>query len=672
MMNTATATATEPIDAEVGQRRASTSLGLVWPLLLIAALTAYTGVMIRHSYFYADDFLSFGYAHRLGLSWSLLDLNLFGHIAPTERFLHWLPLTISPLNYAVGECVILTLYALLLLSFLWVLRELRANPVVVLALLLVTGSSVVLLNATLYYGQTVFLLPASTFILCISALFIRWIRTGRLWAIIGSWVVFAASFITQERPLVVLVYLVLLRYIVLPYRPAPGGSRRWLSDWRIWLPFAVVASAYVAWYLSVAPHSKTNLSEVWEFLGLIGQAFVRLAVGLPVTGSSWVTWVAVAVVLILFAFVMVVSSNRPLVARATVFFLICFLVNLGVVFQGVSGAIGLKGIADQIQYYLDSLFVLGMAVGIVCSDWLNSGRRLTSGQQSRSSGRARRAKGSGETRWVVPACIVVVAYLIVLPFGVSSVDRLNSHQPVGRQWMSNFMRSLSAIDAAHSGTVIPLTMPAAFDPGFESPFDLEANVFPLLPAWHAIDTGPVGVAGPTGEVLPVSAGDSVTQTASDLRAATLTNLKLVTGPPGAACFKGSSRQGQILIGLPHSVGGSVVAGDFLLTASRPFSAMPVSEDGSRVSFNVPVSVTKESRRVIVPFALTPLTSVGLTAVSPGAHFCLTSVQVGAVLEHTYDGRCQIINIYGQPSTAKGCGVPWVSRSPASARADTTG
>ena len=97
-MNTATATATEPIDAEVGQRRASTSLGLVWPLLLIAALTAYTGVMIRHSYFYADDFLSFGYAHRLGLSWSLLDLNLFGHIAPTERFLHWLPLTISPLN----------------------------------------------------------------------------------------------------------------------------------------------------------------------------------------------------------------------------------------------------------------------------------------------------------------------------------------------------------------------------------------------------------------------------------------------------------------------------------------------------------------------------------------------------------------------------------------------
>jgi hypothetical protein len=43
-----------------------------------------------------------------------------------------------------------------------------------------------------------------------------------------------------------------------------------------------------------------------------------------------------------------------------------------------------------------------------------------------------------------------------------------------------------------------------------------------------------------------------------------------------------------------------------------------------------------------------------------------------VLEHTYDGRCQIINIYGQPSTAKGCGVPWVSRSPASAEADTTG
>ena len=59
---------------------------LRWPLLLIAILTAYTGYMIRGSYYFADDFLTFGYADPLGLSWSLVFLNLFGHVAPTERY----------------------------------------------------------------------------------------------------------------------------------------------------------------------------------------------------------------------------------------------------------------------------------------------------------------------------------------------------------------------------------------------------------------------------------------------------------------------------------------------------------------------------------------------------------------------------------------------------------
>ena len=132
-----------------------------------------------------------------------------------------------------------------MLSFLWVLRELRLRPIITLTLLFLAGTSTVLLNETLYYDQTVFLLPASVFILCVTALFLRWTRTGQVWALYASWLVFALSFITQERPLVVLVYLVLLRYVVLPYRRPPeavaagsrtGGSgcRSPLSPWRTW------------------------------------------------------------------------------------------------------------------------------------------------------------------------------------------------------------------------------------------------------------------------------------------------------------------------------------------------------------------------------------------------------------------------------------------------------
>ena len=605
-------TTTTPTQATSDETAPSESSGvggaLLWSFLLIAALTTYTGIMIRGSYFYADDFLTFGYAHKLGLSWSLLSVNLFGHIAPTERFLHYVPLAISPFNYAVGESIILILYALLLLSFLWVLRELRVGTLVTLTLLFVTGTSTILLNETLYYDQTVFLLPASIFILCVTALFLRWCRTGQVRALVASWFVFALLFVTQERPLVVLVYLVALRYIVLPYRQAPGGKRRWLSDWRIWLPFAVIGGAYFAWYLSIAPSSSTRAGTIGNFVRLIGDAFVRLTLGLPITGSAWIAWVGLVALLAVLVSLLVLSQRRQLVLRAGVFFLACFLVNLGVVYHGVGGVVGVAGVADQIQYYVDTFFALGIAVGTVCSPWVWQARISLEHlpRHRRAPARSPRSLRSGGVAAVAFACAaVVVVHVALLPFGVSSVDRGNSTQPIGRAWMANVQASLAHL-GSRPVTILPLNMPTTLVPGFESPFNFQSETLPLLRQWHGDDTGPVKITGPTGALVNSSAGDSVTVTPTTLPVTEIGNLKPVSGPTGASCYRGNHGEGTLVVSLPHAVSGGVIAYDMSIVASTKMSMLSVAVGkGPPRGSPIPTSVPRGTSRILAPLASLP-------------------------------------------------------------------
>ena len=55
-----------------------------------------------------------------------------------------------------------------------------------------------------------------------------------------------------------------------------------------------------------------------------------MVVGIPITNSSaWITWLELGVLVLILAALLVFSPRRQLVFRAAVFFLACFLVNLG-------------------------------------------------------------------------------------------------------------------------------------------------------------------------------------------------------------------------------------------------------------------------------------------------------------------------------------------------------
>jgi hypothetical protein len=179
------------------------------------------------------------------------------------------------------------------------------------------------------------------------------------------------------------------------------------------------------------------------------------------------------------------------------------------------------------------------------------------------------------------------------------------------------------------------------------------------------------VTGGTGAIEPVSAGDSVTLTANDLRYAIMNNVHRVSGPPDAACFAGDSKQGQISWILPHPVAGGVVAGDMTVQSDRPFDLTPFAASHTKVSVAaLPTTAAGGTHRVVAAFppltasafSTTPVTNLGFVYVSPHSHFCITSLQVGSVRAHV--GRqCQEIDIYGSPNEVASCGVPWQGKKP---------
>ena len=155
-----------------------------------------------------------------------------------------------------------------------------------LTILFVAGTSTVLLSSSVYYDQTVFLLPASLFVLWVTALFVRWTRTGTSWLLVASWLVFTLSFVTQERPLVVPVYLVILRYLILPYRVAPGGSDGGYRTGGFGSPSVLSAPRMRA---TTEPSDRTPIQVrpfVLKFVRLAPTAFLRAVIGIPIDTNA--------------------------------------------------------------------------------------------------------------------------------------------------------------------------------------------------------------------------------------------------------------------------------------------------------------------------------------------------------------------------------------------------
>ena len=636
------------------------------PLLVIAAQLAVLGYLIRGSFFIADDYQAFGLAHVEGFGSKLLFTPGYGNLAPTERFLHWLALSISPMNYGVGEAMILILSGAMLVSLLWVLRELRVDPVVTFAAIFFVGCSTIVLYEVFDFDQVTFLFPASACMLAVTALFIRWIRTGSTPVLVVSWVLFGLSFFTQERLLILPIYLVIVRYLVLPYRLPLGGKKKPWADWRLWTPYAVIELAYYGYYRSLAEHHPPDFANTFSFFEQAVQMFVRVLFGLPLQGvPGWVTPVEWLAILGVFVAILVASLNkgrRRALLGATVFFVAAFAVNLFAVFQGVGGIYSIAGILSLPAYYLDPILALAIAVGLATSP-------LASAPQPPEGLPVSEPEEGASTplRWpVVVGCAVLVAlHVALLPFGISNVLDSQGGQRLAASWVPTLRSSLSAADGARTPTtVLPLTMPASVVPAFEAPFQLEETFLTLLPEFRDSDRGPVTIIGPTGQLEPARALNSVTVTGPQVmgQLGIGNGLSTHVNASGETCFTGKKAGGQFNIVLPRPVSGEQIAADVHIKTARPLTMIPFAVGPPQTANTLAVTVPAGDHRVVVALeGTTSVKDVGFYNLNADVDFCVGGVQVAAVgvASSPSDGACQNVDSYGSPlANREPCGVAW--------------
>ncbi len=650
-----------PHEGAVAPRR----LGRRWPIvLIIAGATALCAALIRLSYFHNDDFLNAGVARHYGPSWSLFTYNGFGHLAPVDRFLHLFLINVSSLNYDLGVLIIVLLFAGVLLALWWVLAELETPTFVTGAVILVAGTSVILLHVTLWFDQSTFLLPASAFILLVTASYLRWERTGQTRWMVVSWVLFAASLLTQERPMVVLAYLVVLRYVVI----RPRGTyfaRRVLGDWRLWTPYLVIAALYLWVYVAggyFQKKPKPTTSQMVEYLHQVSLELLRELVGLPALGvPNWVTTVVIVIAVVLIVAIVRAALHDSRVWKAVVFAVVCILVNLFPVMTGRVGVYSPFQVASDIQYLLDPMLVVGIAVGIGTSGWLEAPR---SHRHSMSGQPERRVTLTGLGVVGTLVCVVIVAvHLAVVPTGANHEMRIESSAGTVRHFVDNLRSGLTGIDnEPEKATILPLIAPTQVVPSFISPYNFEGLVFPILPEWHNYQTGPVKVVGSNGTLVATTSNDTATVSGGEVRGSSVwTNLVPVASPAGETCATGTGQTGGVTIHLPTSVSGEALAADIHYSTSTSFTGTLGTATATTSAYNALATTfgAGQSQRVVTWVEGKTADRLLIAAISPESRFCILSVQVGSLVT-TADssGVCHTIDEYGAVGRPTFCGVAW--------------
>lgn len=635
----------------------------LWPLAVLVAVQALLiSALIRDSYYYGDDVLTFDLAHQLGFGWSLIKVAVYGHVAPVERLAHLVIVDTWPISYPLGELIIVLLWTSLLAALLWVLRELQVALAPSALILFFAGASTVVANEALYYDQTVFLVPASTCILVVVALFLRWLRTNSRAALIGAYVVFALSFISQERPIVALGYLVVLRYVVVWDRPPARWRTGIKADWWLWLPFAIPALIYVWVYRKYEPHSHVTIGAMLKFARISFEDFMRVIVGMPIAGSPlWVSIVGLLGTISVFALLGWWARHRTSIWKAGVLASVIFVINLYPVMRGVGGAIGAVGVANQLQYYLDALFGLGVAVGVALSPWVPGRDAGDDVLPIRWATTERRVVVGG-------VAALVLAHCGALAYSLPKVWDVNGHQRQAAKWSGRLIAGLGSENrAGRHVRILAGILPDFYVPAFEAPYNQASAYLPLLPQWHDYASGPVAIIDSSGDLKSVAASDPVQLNAfgPDLSHFFFANFGNAPSDPGETCLQGGNNvEAGVNVELPRPVGtnlgGPLVGVDISMSLDRAASFVLATHSARGWSFApVATSVPAGQRDVILMSPAGRVDQLALTEITPGSQMCLQSIEVGTVVSAEPDlVGCHDFTLSGFPSDYAVCGRPW--------------
>jgi hypothetical protein len=421
---------------------------------------------LGRSFFYADDYLNFGQARQMGLTWDYLAEPIVQHFAPGHRFLDWAQLTLGGLSWSTGLATMMAFYVGAVLAFWWLCTQLFGRSRWVLAITFLFATSVAFVRTMQWWATAAHSVPALCFGLLALALAVRHIETRRLGLAIAAALAYAASLLFYTKGLFVFGYLVLIIVLFLQrdLRPLPVARRLW-QERRLLLAFTVPTVAYLGYYRSgpygegIVLPSELHLEQYLRILWLRG--FGPTLVGQRVSPDTELHQeIAVVVAQVIVALVVVGSLLLKRSAwRAWTFFAIAAAINVLTVGLARVQQFG-PNVAYDGRYWIElpALFFLALGFALSSDDIAGTQRRPeATTARTRRMRRMLPARGRAQA---TAATILVVAYLISFTVGA---DQIADEWPAGkaRSYVTNVERSLNAL--GQQGRVSPLGGLAPYD-----------------------------------------------------------------------------------------------------------------------------------------------------------------------------------------------------------------
>jgi hypothetical protein len=344
------------------------------PLVLVVAVAiAIQGVLAAKSYFTGDDWLHIVRAHDLVSSGGLPDVHYLGqvvfiHYAPGLRLGYWALEKFAPLDWAAGQAALLALFAGSMLLLYRIFKQLFGDRRSNLLLLLLFGTSILLVTSFLWFADGLHKLP-STFLslLAIDAYLTYW-RTRSKAALAVSVAAVSLGSLFYVKALLVPLYLLLIRFLFLEERPRRALRALWEERYT-WLAFVPTGLIYLWNYEAnyadtsgPAPSLHLLGSYLWTnwFKG-VTPALAGVEIG-PQAARSGVLFATIAQLALIAVIAYSIHRKRS-AWRAWLFWGVCFSVNAALVGLGRLATMGVDRVGKELRYDTEMSWLLPLALG---------------------------------------------------------------------------------------------------------------------------------------------------------------------------------------------------------------------------------------------------------------------------------------------------------------------
>ncbi|GAA3551969.1 hypothetical protein GCM10022263_43480 [Nocardioides daeguensis] len=587
--------------------------------------------LLLGSQFFADDFLYLQLGARDALTIPWLFEPSYGHLAPVFRLLHVLIAREGGVSWPFAAGVLAILVGLMYTAILWFARLLLGRGPAAIVVALVCASAIPTLRTTMWLASGVQVIGgAFCMTLCIAG-FIAYLKSDKRWHLAVSVGALALGLLWQERPILTIGYLILIRYLFFtPERP--WGWPRVRSEARIWAPYLVVDAAYL-WYRLFVFESEPAPGNLGDGVTLFTSGFLRSylpsLVGVRQSlDSDWVEPSTVLGAIVLLAAFLYVLATRRGAWRCVAFLVATYGANIVV---QAAGRLGVPGtdpvwISRDLQYFVDPYLATVFAL---CLAWTLP-RRETPLISARVSAIA----------------MTVVAVPVALSTALHWVDVVKvNHQSYSHRYLNQALT-----DLAHTGNVdlISLKVPEAVSPPFVARFTDQERFFTIDADLRRQfrDASPRKVViTADGNLVPA-------------HPVTLGWASPAATDAGPACISGPAGT-ELRLEVPSGARADEQVGFVRITYSSPAAVAVRITSGPGADNDWPVRLPAgEDRSVIQRLDHTPTDQLRITTLRRAENLCVSSVWLGMIAVDTIDG-CRVIDHHGAPTaTAARCDEEW--------------